>query len=150
MTNDLGKLIRELSEIYDTESKDTFVSVYINKIADPKYLNRRENTCKSLLKGDEQKNFEDTIEEIKEHIKRTPENNLAVFASKKHNFFRSVILPMEIHNSLVVDSSPYIRPLARIQDEYESFTLVLINTNYAKMFSVLSDQIVTPVLYTPG
>ena len=136
MTTDLSKLIRELSEIYDIESKDTYVSVYVNKIADPKYLGRREHTCKSLLKGDEQKNFEETIEEIKDYIKKSPGNNLAIFASKKHNFFKSVILPMEIHNSLIVDSSPYIRPLARIQDEYESFTLVLINTNYSKIFSV--------------
>jgi peptide chain release factor subunit 1 len=136
MTIDLNNLIRELSEIYDPESQDTFVSVYINKIADPKYLDRREHTCKSLLKGDEQKNFEETIEEIKEHIKKTPNTNLAIFASKKHDFFRLIPLPMEINNSLIVDSSPYIRPLARVQDEYESFTLILINTNYAKIFSV--------------
>ena len=41
-----------------------------------------------------------------------------------------------IQTSLVVDSSPYIRPLARIQDEWESFTLVLLDTHYAKIFSV--------------
>jgi len=37
---------------------------------------------------------------------------------------------------LVVDSSPYIRPLARIHDEYESFTLLLVSSNYAKIFSI--------------
>jgi peptide chain release factor subunit 1 len=41
----------------------------------------------------------------------------------------------------VVDSSPYIRPLARILDEWESFSLVLISTNYAKIFSVDFGQV---------
>jgi peptide chain release factor subunit 1 len=43
---------------------------------------------------------------------------------------------MEIHNSLIVDTSPYVRPLARIHDEWESFTLVLLNSNNAKIYSV--------------
>ena len=41
-----------------------------------------------------------------------------------------------MQNLLIVDSSPYIRPLARIQDEWESFTLLLISSNFAKIFSV--------------
>ena len=28
---------------------------------------------------------------------------------------------------MIVDSSPYLRPLARIQDEWESFTLLMIS-----------------------
>jgi peptide chain release factor subunit 1 len=42
---------------------------------------------------------------------------------------------------LIVDSSPYIRPLARIQDEWESFTLLLVSSNYAKIFSVSIGQV---------
>jgi peptide chain release factor subunit 1 len=42
---------------------------------------------------------------------------------------------------MVVDSSPYLRLLARIQDEWESFTLLLISSNYAKMFSVSMGEV---------
>jgi len=136
MTIGLDKIIKELSEIYDTESKDSFISVYINKREDPKFLNRRIRTCKSLLDRGEHQNFEETINQIQEFIKKSLDNHLAIFASKKHQFFQSVSLPMKVYNALIVDSSPYIRPLVRVQDEYESFTLVLINTNYAKLFSV--------------
>ena len=136
MRNDLSEIIRELSEVYDADSQDTFVTVYINKRADSKFLDRRERACGSLLRGEEQKNFDDTIEKIKDFLKKNSDNNVAIFASHKHNFFKSVPLPMEINNSLIVDSSPYIRPLARIQDEWETFTLVLLNSNYAKIFSV--------------
>lgn len=136
MKNDLDELIRELSEIYDVGSQDTFVTVYINKNSDVKFLDKREKACRSLLKGEEQKNFTNTIEEIREFLKKNAGDNLAIFASHKHDYFKPILLPIEVNNSLVVDSSPYIRPLARIQDEWESFTLVLLNSNYAKIFSV--------------
>jgi len=137
MKNDLDELIRELSEIYDADSQDMYVTTYINKKAlDVKFLDQRERACKLLLKGEELKNFGNTIEETKEFIKKNTGSNLAIFASDKHNFFKSILLPIELKNALVVDSSPYIRPLARIQDEWESFTLVLLNSNYAKIFSV--------------
>ena len=137
MKNNLNETIRELSEIYDNDSQNTYVTLYLSKDAlDEKFLERRENACTKLLTGEEQKNFTETMVEIKEFVKKHSGDNLAIFASRKHNFFTSVSLPMEVHESLVVDSSPYIRPLARIQDEWESFTLVLLNSNYAKIFSV--------------
>ena len=136
MTTDYSSILKELSELYDSQSKDTYVSVYFSKHNDPKFLEKRTAACQRLLDKDEQDNFADTIKQIKEYIKTSRDNNLALFASKKYNFLKAVVLPVEIHNSLVVDSSPYIRPLARIQDEYESFTLVLINTNYAKLYSL--------------
>ena len=134
--NDLSELIRELSEIYDPDSRDTYVSIYINKDKNVKFLERREKACKSLLSGEEQKNFTNTMEEIKEFLNKNAGNTLAIFASHKHHFLTYAHLPIEINNSLIVDSSPYIRPLARIQDEWESFTLILLNSHYAKIFSV--------------
>ena len=134
--NDLNELIRELSEMYDADSRDTYISLYINKDKNVKFLERRERACKSLLSGEEQKNFTNTMEEIKEFLNKNADNTLAIFASHKHNFLKYVLLPIEVNNSLIVDSSPYIRPLARIQDEWESFTLILLNSNYAKISSV--------------
>ena len=69
MKNDLSELIRELSEIYDVSNEDTYVTVYINKDANLKFLDKREKDCNSLLKGEEQKNFSNTIEQIKKLIK---------------------------------------------------------------------------------
>jgi len=33
---------------------------------------------------------------------------------------------MPVENLLIVDTAPYIRPLARLVDEYEAFGLVLL------------------------
>ncbi len=134
--NDLSELIRELSEMYDADSRDTYITLYLNKDKNVKFLEKREKACKSLLSGEEQKNFTNTMEEIKEFLNKNVGNTLAIFASHKHHFLTYAHLPIEINNSLIVDSSPYIRPLARIQDEWESFTLILLNSHYAKIFSV--------------
>jgi len=141
MKNDLRNLIRELSEMYDINSQDTYISVYLNKNTDKTFLEKRGNVCKSLLDKDEQKNFIETIEEINEFLKKNISNNIAIFASNTHNFFKSVPLHIEVNNSLIVDSSPYIRPLARILDELEPFTLILLNSNHAKIFSIYLGQV---------
>ncbi len=39
---------------------------------------------------------------------------------------------------LVVDSSPYIRPLAELQDEYENFAVVIADNTCARIFMVTS------------
>jgi peptide chain release factor subunit 1 len=137
----LDQIIRDLSEIYDKQSLDSFITVYQNKNSDEKFIKRRENACFSLLESDEKQNFKDTIEQIKQFLNKNKNKNLAVFASSKHNFFKSVELPVDVYNALIVDSSPYIRPLARIQDEWESFTLVLLNSNFAKIYSICPKEI---------
>ena len=57
MNMDLGKEIRDLAEIYDENSQDTFVSVYLNRRSDSSFLEKRENVCRSLLEGEEQENL---------------------------------------------------------------------------------------------
>ncbi|MFW6121462.1 MAG: hypothetical protein ACOC80_11265, partial [Petrotogales bacterium] len=135
-TKDLSELIKELSEIYDVESKNTYVTISLNKEASIKFFEGRENACSSLLSGEEQKNFTNTMKTIKDFLQKNKGFKGVLFASYKYNFFKYISLSVKLDNSLVVDSSPYIRPLARIEDEWESFTLVLLNTNYAKIFSV--------------
>ncbi len=136
MDNKLSDIIKDLSEVYDKNSLNTFVSIYLNKHTYEKFLRQRETTCSSLLKEEEQKNFTQTLEQVKEFVQKNQFSNLAVFASYKYNFFKAVPLSIQLNNSLVVDSSPYIRPLAQIQDEWESFTLVLLNSHYAKIYSI--------------
>jgi len=141
MSVEFKNIVKELSEIYDGDSKDTFVSLYFSKLIDNKFLERRVNACQLMLKGDELKNFNDTIDIIKNDIKKIDYKNIAVFASKKHEFLKHIILDVKIENLLIVDSSPYIRPLARIIDEWESFTLVLINSNSSKIYSISAGSV---------
>ncbi len=136
MDSDLKKIIKELSQLFDKDSKDVFVSIYLNPRSDEQFIKKRMQSCQALLDRDEKDNFKKTMEKVNEFLNQTQENDIAVFASDKHDLFKITSLPITINNALVVDSSPYIRPLARIVDEWESFSLVLLNSNQAKIFSI--------------
>lgn len=136
MSSDLSSFIKKLSQVYDPDNMDTYVSLYLNKELDEKFIERRAKACKSVLKGDELRNFVDTMEEIKDIIKSKHHMHMVIFSSHKHDFLRHCSLDVGVENLLIVDSSPYLRPLARLQDEWESFTLLLISSNYAKIYSV--------------
>ena len=108
---------------------------------DKKFIDRRIKACESILKRDELKNFTNTLKDILDILKKNTRDNIAIFASHKNNFLKYIPLHVKIVNLMIVDSSPYLRPLARLQDEWESFTLLLINSNYAKIFSVSMGEV---------
>ena len=142
MTIDLQEILRELSELYDAESHNSYVTLYYKTDSlDKKFIERREKACQSILKGEEKRNFIETMNMVNDFLKNNKTKNIALFASYKNKVLQSVPLPVEVDNELIVDSSPYIRPLARIQDEWESFTLVLLSSNYAKIFSLSLGEI---------
>ncbi len=136
MERELKQSIKELSEVFDEQSKDVFITIYWNRFEDPKFIQKRMKSCEALLDKEEKENFIETMKKVDDYLKQVQDNNIAIFASEKHQLFKSISLPMTINNVLVVDSSPYIRPLARIADEWESFALVLLNSHQAKIFSI--------------
>lgn len=141
MNENIKNFIKELSEVYDSDSNDTYVSMYYSKGVDTKFFERRKKAVNLILKGDTLDNFNKTMIGIEKILKENSGETIAVFASEKYNFFKYITLPVKIEASLVVDSSPYLRPLSRMLDEWESFTLVLISTNSAKIYSVSLGEI---------
>jgi peptide chain release factor subunit 1 len=137
--------IRELSEVYDRENRDSFISLYLDiNRPDSKFVERRKNTCESVLKGNKElsENFEKSIQMAEEHLNENDiekgQQSLAIFASNINNFFKVYKLGMPVENLLIVDTSPYIRPLARLVDEYEPFGLVLLDSHKVKIYIVYS------------
>ncbi len=140
--------IKELSEVYDTENRDSFISLYLDIASlDTKFVRRRRNTCKSVLKEDKEmsENFEKAMQMIEGYLNKNEreegQQGLAIFASNIHNFFKAYKLGMRVENLLIVDTSPYIRPLARLVDEYEAFGLVLLDSQRAKIYVVSSGKV---------
>jgi len=140
--------IKELSEIYDPENRDSFISLYLDiDSLDSKFVGRRKNTCKYILKGNKElsKNFEKSIQMVEEYLNESDrekgQQGLAIFASNIHNFFKVYKLGMPVENLLIVDTSPYIKPLARLVDEYESFGLVLLDSHRVKIYVVSSGKV---------
>ena len=137
--------IRELSEVYDRENRDSFISLYLDiDRPDSKFVERRKNTCESVLKGNKElsENFEKSIQMVEEYLNENDrekgQQGLAIFASNINNFFKVYKLGMPLENLLIVDTSPYIRPLARLVDEYEPFGLILLDSHRVKIYIVYS------------
>lgn len=135
------KDIGELAAIYDKESKNTFVSVYYDG-RDPKFIGRRKKAIRRVLTGEELENFDKTMDQITEYLNKNRVYNIAVFASQKHDFFKKASFMVHPPNTLVADSSPYIRPLAEIADDYKPFILLLLDHTQAKIYTVTCGAIV--------
>ncbi len=149
MLTDLKNIdIKGLSGIYDPESRDSFISFYLNtKSLDNKFVEKRKKGCKYVLKGNRElyENFEKTMQKIEEYLDKNrvekQQKGLVIFASDIHNFFRAYKLGLPLKNLLIVDTSPYIRPIARLIDEYETFGLVLLDSHRAKIYIVSSHKV---------
>ncbi|MDO8726050.1 MAG: hypothetical protein Q7J35_08280 [Candidatus Methanoperedens sp.] len=60
--------IRNLSEIYDVESRDSYVSLYMNmEKTNERFVEKRKMACRSVLKGTRNlmENFDKTMLNIK-------------------------------------------------------------------------------------
>jgi peptide chain release factor subunit 1 len=136
--------LRELSEVSDT--KPSFVTLYLNAEGEKaeKFLTRRERECLNALKEEKelkqtfQKNIEDIREFLKAGRKSEKTKAFAIFSSSPNNFFEGYFLPMEVENQLIVDTSPYIRPLALLQEEWESLAIVLLDHSNARLYLISS------------
>ncbi len=124
----------QLIDIYDKDNLRTFVSLYFNG-RDERFIKHREKVIQSILPRDELKNFVNTMDTIKTYLRKNKVANHAIFASDKNNFFKVITFPVNVKNSLSVDVSPYIHQMAELADEWQTYSLVLLNSNHAKIFS---------------
>jgi len=140
--------LKLLSEIHDPQSRDTFISLFVD-LNDfyKRFLDARISSIKSIFKKNKSllKNFEKTMEMVMEYVEKSPrmkgQKSLAIFASDEHNFFRAYKLSLPVDNMLIADTSPYIRPLARLVDDYETFGLLVIDQQRARIFIVSSGKV---------
>ena len=132
--------LKDLAIIHDEESMDTFVSLYFDG-RDEHFIRNREKAVESVLNREELETFMKTMEKIKTYLEGHKPSDIAVFASDKHDYFEVVSFPAEVENALVVDTAPYIRPLAEFADEWQAYTLVLLNSNHAKIFTFSCGEI---------
>ena len=140
--------IKKLSEIYDHGGRESFVSLYMNlEKANERFVETRKKACRSVLKGDNdlKGNFDKTMKNIEKYLhmndKEHGQKGLVIFASNDHDFFISYKLGIPVEDLLVVDTSPYIRPLARLREDSETFGLVILDNHRAKIYLVSSGRI---------
>ena len=132
--------LRKLAELSAPDR--AFLSLYLSGPAGMAVLERRIRTDRALLKDhpDELEYFNRNMEMVEEYFERNPHKSgsLCLFSCWLLDFFEVHTLPVSVPDLLWVDSSPYIRPLAELQDEYENCAVVVADNRVAKIFLVAS------------
>jgi peptide chain release factor subunit 1 len=134
--------LRTLADRYDPQGRQVFVSLYAD-LLDARHVDvlaRRHREVRAALVGND----------LRAALDKAMERAMASYATAKSQpkargvaafvgpdgFTEGHGLQAKVETRLVVDSSPYIAPLARYADDNESFVLVLLDSERAAIFVV--------------
>nr|WP_321496974.1 Vms1/Ankzf1 family peptidyl-tRNA hydrolase [uncultured Methanolobus sp.] len=138
--------IRELAEIYD--EKPVYLSIYLPESGrENEHLNRifidsRVSAIKKALTPELRSEFEKTFEMVESSVFDEPisgEKGRIIFANSKESFLHVYRLAVEPEQSFVLDTSPYLLPLAKLRDDYEDYGVLLVDSQEAKFTCIRSD-----------
>lgn len=141
----------ELKEIAAMEG-GYFVSLYLN--VDPMFntkgdymvhfKNMMKNTVDSLDKA-VYKAVKDDLEKVENYVisnKRMFRKGLALISSTAKSFWKEYNINVPVKNELIVDKTPYTKPLMDILDNYQRYAVLLVDKESARIFVVHLGEIV--------
>lgn len=135
--------LRELAEM--TAPERAFLSVYIAGPQSVAGLGKRFQKVRRVLKGggaekDEREHFDENAKAVEKYLDRNPleSGSLCMFSCWVLDFFQAAPLTAPVDDLVWIDSSPYIRPLAEFEDEYENVAVVVADNKKARIFLVSS------------
>ena len=132
--------ISELAKI--TAPDRAFVSLYLSGPDSMNAMKKQIRTTELMLGEypDELQYFKENMKLVNEYLLEHPPANpgVGIFACWILGFFKTVELAAVVEDQFRVDSSPYIRPLAFLQDEYENFAVVAADNKKTRVFLVSS------------
>jgi len=135
--------LRQLAEL--TAPERAFLSVYLARPRSVAELDRRLKAVRRVLKGgeaerDEREHFDENVKLVREYLERNPlkSGSLCLLACWALDFFKAIPLGAAVPDLVMIDASPYLRPLAELQDEYENVAVVVADNKKARIFVVSS------------
>jgi len=133
--------LRKLAEM--TAPERAFLSVYLAGPQSMADLEKRFQKVRRVLKGgeaekDEREHFDENVKAVQKYLERNPlkSGSLCLFSCWVLDFFQVVPVKTALRDLVWVDSSPYIRPLAEFEDEYENVAVVVADNKRARIFLV--------------
>ena len=122
----------------------TCLSVYLASPKSVYDLDKQLERAKQVLKRggekSETEHFEENAKIIKKYLAQNPmtSGSMCLFACWIVDFFEVYRLSVQVADELRVDSSPYILPLAELQDDYEDVAVVVADNKKTRIFVVSS------------
>lgn len=132
--------IRRLSEM--TGPERAFVSLYLSGPDALASLKNREDVIRGLLEDapEEAEHFEQNMAMLRSLLDENPavKGPLCLFSCWATDFAEGYYLNVPTKDILWLGSSPYVRPLAELTDEYEKFLVVAIDNTSSRIIQVVS------------
>ena len=132
--------LRALAERQGPER--AFLSLYLSSPEAMQALSGRIEKVRALLSDSpaEQEYFDENLKKVEDALGRVTfdSEGLCLFTSWATDYLEVHKLEQKVQDLLWVDSSPYIRPLAELQDEYENFVVVTADNTDAHVYFVTS------------
>lgn len=135
--------LRKLTEM--TTPERTFLSVYLAGPRSTTGLKNRFQKMRRVLKGervekDEREHFDENVKAVSNYLERNPlqSGSLCIFSCWALDFFQAIPLTASVNDLVWIDSSPYIRPLAELQEEYENVAVVIADNKKTRIFLISS------------
>jgi len=137
----------ELKEIAKMTTGDAyFVSLYLNTNPITNTKNNYVIHVKNMLKKTTEQVDKAVIKRIQEDLKkinayvlankRIFKKGLAILTSQEKGFWKEFHLSLPIKNEIIIDNSPYVKPLLDILDNYQRYAILLVGKDSARLFII--------------
>lgn len=135
--------LRKLTELQAPDR--CFLTVYMENIKEFETVEKQVRILERALSSDgagedERSHLTENMNRLKDHMETHsyPEGPGCAFVCWLLDFLQVIPLTAPVEDRVVLDSSPYVRPLAELQDEYENVAVVVADNKKAKIFVVAS------------
>ena len=134
--------LRQLADM--TAPERAFLSVYLagpRSVADlGEKFQKARRVLTSSAEKDEREHFDQNVNSVQRYLEQNPpkSGSLCLFSCWALDFFQVILLGPAVKDLIWIDSSPYIRPLAELQEEYENVAVIAADNKKARIFLVSS------------
>lgn len=138
------KEIKELSTV--SGDGNFFVSLYlnVNPLTNPKgdYIIHLKNLLKDASERadkDKEKKVKEDLEKIELYLKgnrREFKKGIAIISCSALGFWKHYHLSLPVKNELIIDKTPYIKPLLFLLNNYQRCLVLLIDKELARIFII--------------
>jgi len=138
--------IRGLAEVYD--ELDVYLSVYLptaskdDEAKNHAFVDGRKRAIEEALPSDQKESFRETMAIVDDLLFARPipgERGRIVFASAPASLLAVYRIGIEPVRAMVLDTSPFLLPLAKMRDDYSDYGVLLLDSKEARLFCVRSN-----------
>lgn len=137
----------DLRELSGHEAPDrVFLSVYVGGEAGAQAIEHRLNSLRAVLEdGNEEReleHFDENARMVREWLQGQPTatGTTCVFACYALDLLRGYHLDLELATDVRIGVAPFVRPLAELQDEYQTFAIVAADNHTTRIFLVTAQH----------